>query len=101
MQNITFYRLFKRHWKNYRLQECSLKQEVKFNEMFENNWEVRNEWLPYLKNDVLTTAVSYARYTLAMEKLTGFGVIKPTILLSLANMSNNSLRDENDEPVYL
>ena len=59
-----------------------------------------NEWLPYVKNDVLSTAFCYARYTMCMEELTGFGMKNRLTLPSLANKYFNSLRDENDEPIY-
>ena len=58
------------------------------------------EWLPYLKKDVLSTASSYARYSKGMEELTGFGMKNSLTLPSLANKYFNSLRDENDEPIY-
>ena len=38
-----------------------------------NKWrEKRHEWLPYVKNDILCTAYSYARYIICMEELTRF-----------------------------
>ena len=44
-------------------------------EIYEDIWEVnQNEWLPYLKNNVLSTAFSYARFAKGMEELTGFGM---------------------------
>ena len=43
-------------------------------EFFEDNWEEKeNEWMPYLKTDVLSTAYSYARYAKRMEEPTAFG----------------------------
>ena len=70
-------------------------------EIYEDTWEEReNEWLPYVKKDVLSTAFCYARYTLGMEELTGFGMKNSLTLPSLANKYFNSLKDENDEPVY-
>ena len=87
--------------KSYKLQESLLKQELEHNEIFEDNWEEKeNEWLPYLKNDVLSTAFSYARYSKGMEELTGFGMKNSLTLPSLAKKYFNSLRDENDEPIY-
>ena len=87
--------------KSYKLQPCLLKQELEHDENFEDNWEEKeNEWLPYLKNDVLSTAFSYARYSKRMEELTGFGMKNSLTLSSLANKSFNSLRDESDEPIY-
>ena len=61
--------------KSYKLQSCLLKQDLEHDENYEDNWEEKeNEWLPNLKNDVLSTVFSYARYTMAMEELTGFGM---------------------------
>ena len=86
--------------KSYKLQPCLLKQELEHDGIFEDNWEEKNEWLPYLKNDVLSAAFSYARYSKGMEKLTGFGMKNSLTLPSLANKLFNSLREENDEPIY-
>ena len=86
---------------SYKLQESLLKKELEHDEIYENNWEKKeNEWLPYVKNDVLSTAFCYARYTMGMEKLTKFGIKNSLTLPSLANKYFNSLRDENDEPIY-
>ena len=69
-------------------------------EVFEDTWEDKeNEWLPYLKNDVLSTAFCLARYTKCMEELTGSGMKKSLTLPSLANKHFNSIRKENDEPI--
>ena len=87
--------------KSYKLQPCLLKQELEHDEIFEDNWEEKeNECLPYLKNDVLSTAFSYARYSKGMEELTGFGMKNSLTLQSLANNYFNSLSDESDEPIY-
>ena len=88
--------------KSYKIQPRLLKQELEDNEIFEDNCEIKeNEWLPYLKNDVLSTAFSYARYSKRKEELTGFGMKKNLTLPSLANNYFNSLRDESDEPIYI
>ena len=87
--------------KSNKLQESLLKQELEHDETFENNCvEKENEWLPYLKNDVLSTAFSYARYSKGMEESTGFGMKNSLTLPSLANKYFNSLGEENDEPIY-
>ena len=87
--------------KSYKLQPCLLKQELEHDEIFEDNWEEKeNECLPYFKNDVLSTAFSYARYSKGMEELTGFGMKNCLTLPSLANKYFNSLRGESDEPIY-
>ena len=73
--------------RGYKLQPCLLKQELEHDEIFEDNWGggKEKEWLPYLKNDVISTAFSYARYSKGMEQLTGFGMKNSLTLPSLAN----------------
>ena len=86
---------------SYKLQESFLKKELEHDENCEDTWEAKeNEWLAYVKNDVLSTAFCYARYTMGMEELTGFVSKNSLTLPSLANKYFNSLRDENDEPIY-
>ena len=60
----------------------------------------KNEWLPYVMNDVLSTAFCYARYTLGMEELTNCGLKSSLILLSWETNHFSSLMDENDEPIH-
>ena len=85
----------------YKLQESLLKKELEHDEIYEVTWEEKeNEWLPYVKNDVISTAFCYARYTMGMEEITKFGMKNSSTLPSLANKYFNSLRDENDEPIY-
>ena len=86
---------------SYKLQESLLKKELEHDEFYEDTWEAReNEWLPYVKNDVLSTAFCYAKYTMGTEELTGFGMKNSLTLPSLANKYFNSLRDKNDKPIY-
>ena len=59
-----------------------------------------NEWLPYVKNDVLRTAFSYARYFKAMEEITGFSMKDFLSLPGLGLKYFNCLRTEEDEPIY-
>ena len=41
---------------------------MEHDEIDEGNWvEKENEWLPYVENDVLSTAFCYATYTSRME----------------------------------
>ena len=49
---------------------------------------------------MLSTAFSYARYSEGMEELTGFGMKNSLTSPSLASKNFNSLKDENDEPIY-
>ena len=86
---------------SYKLQESLLRKELEHDEIYEDTWEVKeNEWLPYVKNDVLSTAFCYARYTMGMEELTKFGMKNSLTLPSLAIKFFKSLRDENDKPIY-
>ena len=59
-----------------------------------------NEWLPNVKNDVLCTAFSYARYIRAMEEMTGFSMKDCLSLPGLGLKYFNSLGTEEDEPIY-
>ena len=44
-------------------------------EVYLDIWrDKKSGWLDYVKNDVLCTAFSYARYTKAMAEITGFGM---------------------------
>ena len=59
-----------------------------------------NEWLPYVKNDVLCIAFSYARYIKAMEEITGFSMKDCLSLSGLGLKYFNSSRTERDEPIF-
>ena len=74
-----------------------MKQELEHDEIYEDTWQAKeNEWLPYVKNDVLYTAFCYARYTMGMEELPNFVMKNSLTLPSSANKYFKSLRDEND-----
>ena len=86
---------------SYKLQLSLLKEEIEHDEIYEDTWgKKENERLPYVKNDVLSTALCYARYTMGMEKLTNFVMKNSLNLPSLAKKCFNSLRVENDKPIY-
>ena len=86
---------------SYKLQPSLLKQEMEYDEFYEDTREEnKNEWLPFVKNDVLSTVFCYARYTMGMEEITNFGKKNSLTLTSLANNFLNSLGDQNDEPVF-
>ena len=78
-----------------------MKQEIDHDEIMKTHGKGKNEWLPYLKNDVLSTALCYSRFSKAMEELTGFGLKNSLLLPSIANTYFNCLRDEHDEPFTL
>ena len=78
-----------------------LKTEINHDEIDENSWrDKKNEWLPYVKNDVLCTAYSYARYCGAMQEITGFSMKDCLSLPGLGWEYFNSLRTEENEPIY-
>ena len=90
---VLIIRSLKKGGESYKLQLCLLKQESEHDESYEDTWEARqNEWSPYVKNDVLSTAFCYARTTMGMKELTIYGMKNGLILPSLANIYFNSLR---------
>ena len=87
--------------KTFNLPKELLKTEMDHDGMDEKNWEdKKDEWLPYVKNDVLCTAYSFARYIKAMEEITGFSMKDCLYLPGLGWKKFNSLRTEEDEPIY-
>ena len=87
--------------KTFKIQKELLKFEIDLNEVDGDNYKAKiNEWLPYVKNDVLCTAFSYARYIKAMEEITGISMKDCFSLPGLGVKYFNSLRTEEDEPIY-
>ena len=61
--------------KTFKLKKESLKTEMNHDEVDGNIYKnKKSEWLDYVKNDVLCTAFSYARYCKAMEDIAGFSM---------------------------
>ena len=78
-----------------------LKTELNHDEIDENNWRAKkDERLPYVKNDVLCTAYSYARNCVALKEITGFSMKECLSLPGLGWKYFNSWRTEEDEPIY-
>ena len=87
--------------KTFELQKELLKTEINHNEVYSDTWkDKKSEWLPYVKKDVLCTAFSYAKYIKAMEEITGFSMKDCLSLPGLGWKYFNSLRTEEDEPIY-
>ena len=85
----------------FKLQKEILKTELNHNEVYADTWKNgKNEWLDYVKNDVLCTPYSYARYSKSIEEITGFGMKDCLSLPGLGWKYLNSLRTEEDEPIY-
>ena len=59
----------------YGLQPELLKGEIEHSVINKNNFvELRHIWEPYLISDVLCLAFIYARHSMEMQKMTGFGI---------------------------
>ena len=87
--------------KTFKLPKELLKTEMDHDGIDGKNWrDKKDEWLPYVKNDVLCTAYSYARYIKAMDEITGFSMKDCLSLPGLGWKYFNSLRTEEDEPIY-
>ena len=56
--------------------------------------------MPHLRNEALSTAFWYDRIAKGMEELTRIGIKNSETLPSLAKKYFNTLRVENDEPIY-
>ena len=87
--------------KTFKLPKELLKTELNHNEIDANNYKDKKDiWLPYVKNDVLCTSYCYARYSKAMEEITGFSMKDSLSLPGLGWKYFNSLRTKKDEPIY-
>ena len=87
--------------KTFKLQKELLKTEMKHEEVYSDTWkDKKDEWLVYVKNDVLCTAFCYARFCKAMQELTEFSMKDCLSLPGLGWKYFKSLRTEEDEPIY-
>ena len=74
---------------------------MEHDEIYEDPGEAKeNQWLPFFKNDVLSTVFCYARYLIGTKELTTFGMKNSITLPSVANRYFNNLSDENHETIY-
>ena len=87
--------------KTFKLLKEFLKTKTNHNDIDGDNYKDKKDiWLPYVKNDVLCTVYSYARYIEAMKEIIGFSMKDFLSLPSLGWKYFNSLRTEEDEPIY-
>ena len=87
--------------KPVKLQKELLKTDMIHDEIDEEKYIInKDEWLFYVKNDVLCTVFSYARYTKAMEEITGFAMKDCLSLPGLGWNYFKSLGTEEGDPVY-
>ena len=100
MWNDSFELIIKKLGKTFKLPKELLKTEMNHDQLDESNWrDKKSEGLPYVKNDVLCTAYSYARYIKAMDEIMGFSMKDCLSLPGLGWKYFNSLRTK-DEPIY-
>ena len=87
--------------RTFKLQKEFLKIEMNHDEVDGNTYRDKiNEWLPYVKNDVLCTGFRYARYCKAMQEISGFSMKDCLSVPGLGLKYINSLRTEKDEIIY-
>ena len=87
--------------RTFKLPKELLKTEINHDDIDGDNYKDKKDiWLPYVKNDVLCTAYSYARYIEAMKEITGFSMKDCLSLPGLGWKYFNSLRTEEDEAIY-
>ena len=85
----------------FKAQKELSKTVMNHDEVYSGTWrDKRSEWLDYVKNDLLCTAFSYARYTKAMKEKTGFRMKQFLSLPGLGWINFNSLRTEHDGRIY-
>ena len=91
----------KKFGRTFKLPKELLKTEMNHDDIDGDNYKDRKDiWLPYVKNDVLCTTYSYARYIEAMKEITGFSRKDCLSLPGLGWKYFNSLRTEEHEAIY-
>ena len=87
--------------KTFELPKLLWKTEMNHDDIDGNNYKDKKDfWLPYVKMDVLSTSYCYARYSKAMQEITGCSMIDCLSLPSLGFNYFNSLRTDQDELIY-
>ena len=70
-------------------------------EIYEDTGKIKNmNGYLILETFVLSTAISYAKYSKGMEEITSFGTKNSLTLPSLVNKYFSSSRDEKNEHIY-
>ena len=87
--------------KTFKLPKSFLKTEMNHDDIDGENYKDKKDiCLPYVKNDVLSTAYCYARYCGFLQEITGFSMKDCLSLPGLGFKYFNSLRTDRDEPLY-
>ena len=70
-------------------------------EVFEATWQNQtDEWLNYVKNNVLSNSFRYVRYSRSVEEITDSGMENSLKIPSLGWKCFDGTRDESDEPIF-
>ena len=97
MRCDSFETSFEEIRKDFQITKSNFKTEMNHDEVDGNNYkDKKDEWLNYVKQDVLCTALSYARYIKSMQDITGFSMKDCLSLPGLGWKYFNSLRTEED-----
>ena len=87
--------------RTFKLPKSLLKTEMNHDDIDGDNYkDKKDNWLPYVKMDVLSTSYCYARYCGSMVELSGFSMKDCLSLLGLGIKYFISLRTDQDEPIY-
>ena len=74
---------------------------MEYEEKFADTWKnEKHEWMDFVKNDVLKPTFSIARYSRAMESLTGFWMKVCVSLPALRWNFVESIGKETDETIH-
>ena len=93
--------IVKKLGKTFKLQKELLKTEMDHDEIIGNNYKDKiDEWLLYVKHEVLCTAFCCARYSKSIKEITGFSMKDCFSPPGLGWENFNSLRTKKDEPIY-
>ena len=96
----SFKLFIKKTRKNFQITKEFLKTEMNPNEVDCNTYKnKKDEWLDCVKQGLLCTAFSYARYCKAMHEIIGFSMKDCLSAPGLGWKYFNSLRTEEDEPI--
>ena len=95
------YYSLKKIGRTFKLQKELIKTEMVHDEVgYDKYKDKKGELLPYVKNNVLCTAFSFARFCKTMQEITGFSMKDCLSAPGLGWKLVNSKRDEKDEPIY-
>ena len=101
MWHDSFKLFVKKIWKKFQKTKEMIKTEFNHDEVDGNIYKDKKyEWLDYVERVVSCTAFSYARFCKTLEEINGFSMKESLSAPGLSWKCFNSLRTEEDEPIY-